>query len=145
MKSLGWSGSNRSRPECWSANSLTSHAGDEPIHAFVDGAEGVLAQHGPLCLVVELEVHPVDGEVATPFLSTADELAAQPGPGGLRRDRLRREHVEVTADAVDGAALLHQREQATATADVVVREVELGHARVGQRQVVPVAVALDQA
>ena len=36
-------------------------------------------------LVVQLQVHPVDGEVAAPLLGLADELAAQPGPRGLRR------------------------------------------------------------
>ena len=45
------------------------------------GAEGVLAEHGPLRLVVELEVHPVDGEVAAAFLGAPDELAPEPGAG----------------------------------------------------------------
>src|SRR3954453_10186165 len=40
-----------------------SHAGDELVHAVVDGAERVLAQDGPLRLVVELQVHPVHREV----------------------------------------------------------------------------------
>ena len=38
--------------------------GDQPVDPLVDRAERVLAQHGALGLVVELEVHPVDGEVA---------------------------------------------------------------------------------
>jgi hypothetical protein len=62
-----------------------SHAGDELLHPLIDRAERVLAQHGPLGLVVELEVHPVDGEITAPFLGPADELTAQPRPGGLRR------------------------------------------------------------
>ena len=45
-----------------------SHAGDEPLDPLVDRPERVLAQHGALGLVVELEVHPVDGEVAAPLL-----------------------------------------------------------------------------
>ena len=77
--------------------------GDELVDPLVDRAERVLAQHGALGLVVELEVHPVDGEVAPLLLRPADELAAQPGPGGLRRDRLGLEDVEVAGDPVDRA------------------------------------------
>src|ERR1044071_5955736 len=41
-----------------------SHRGDQALHPLVVGAERVLAQDRALRLVVELEVHPVDGEVA---------------------------------------------------------------------------------
>src|SRR3954454_16411010 len=61
-----------------------SHAGDELVHAVVDGAERVLAQDGALRLVVQLQVHPVHREVAALLLRLGDELAAQPGPGRLR-------------------------------------------------------------
>src|ERR1700730_17396834 len=61
------------------------HAGDQPLDPLVDRPERILAQHGALCLIVEFEVHPVDGEVAACSLGGADELAAQPGPGGLWR------------------------------------------------------------
>src|SRR3954468_10177891 len=46
----------------------SSHAGDEAVDALVVGPERVLAQHGTLRLVVQLEVHPVDGEVAPALL-----------------------------------------------------------------------------
>src|SRR6185437_7542287 len=59
---------------------LPLHAGDQLLDPLVDRAERVLAQHGPLSLVVQLEVHPVDGEVAPLLLGPADELAAQLGP-----------------------------------------------------------------
>src|SRR6516225_10025050 len=73
------------------------HPGDELLDALIDRAERVLAQHGPLGLVVQLQVHPVDGEVTPLLLRPADELAAQLGPGGLRRDRLGLEDVQVRA------------------------------------------------
>src|SRR5689334_15892346 len=41
---------------------------DEFLDALVAGFERVLAEHRPLRLVVELEVHPVDGEVASALL-----------------------------------------------------------------------------
>src|SRR5262249_56504097 len=63
------------------------HSGDQLLDPLVHRAERVLAQHRPLGLVVQLEVHPVDGEVAPLLLGPADELAAQPGPGRLRRGR----------------------------------------------------------
>ena len=47
--------------------------------------ERVLAQHGALGLVVQLQVHPVHRVVAALRLGLADELAAELGPRGLRR------------------------------------------------------------
>src|SRR5580704_5450426 len=71
------------------------HARDELLDPLVDRTERVLAQHGPLGLVVQLEVHPVDGEVAPLLLGPADELTAQLGPRRLRRHRLGLEDVDV--------------------------------------------------
>ena len=48
-----------------------SHARDQPLDPLVDRPERVLAQHRALRLVVQLEVHPVDGEVAPPLLRAA--------------------------------------------------------------------------
>src|ERR1700692_827216 len=67
------------------------HPRDELFDPFVYRTERILAQNRPLGLIVELEVDPVHGEVAAPLLRTADELAAQPGPRGLRRNGLRSE------------------------------------------------------
>ena len=89
-------------------------------------------------------MHPVDGEVAALLLRVPDELAAQPGPGGLRRRLLGLEDLQVAGDPVDLPALLQQVVEAAAAADVVVGEVELGDPRVRQRQVVLGPVALDQ-
>src|SRR5271156_5937223 len=61
------------------------HAGYQPLDSLVDRSERVLAQDGALGLVVEFEVHPVDGEIPTGGLGGADEFAAQPRAGGLRR------------------------------------------------------------
>src|ERR1039457_7647766 len=99
---------------------LVSHAGDEPLDPLIDRTERVLAHHGPLSLVVELEMHPVDGEVTPPFLGPADELPAQLRPGSLRRNRLRLEDVQVTGPPLHGAAALQQVVQAPAAAHVVV-------------------------
>ena len=82
------------------------HAGDKLLHPFVDRTERVLAQHRPLRLVVQLEVHPVDGEVAALFLGPADELAPQLGAGGLRRDGLGLEDLQVGGHPVDRAVPL---------------------------------------
>src|ERR1022692_4128724 len=59
------------------ATFIKLHPGDQLLHPLVDRAERVLAQHSPLCLVVELEMDPVDGEVTAPLLSPSDEVAAQ--------------------------------------------------------------------
>src|SRR6478609_7009765 len=83
-----------------------SHTVDQALDALVLGAERVLAQDGALRLVVELEVHPVDGEVAPALLGLADELPAQPGPGGLRGHRLGLEDLEVAGHPRHQAALL---------------------------------------
>src|SRR3954462_5003685 len=99
-----------------------SHAGDELLHPLVDGLERVLAQDGALGLVVELKVHPVDGEVAALLLGAADELAAELGPGGLRGHVLGLEDPWVVRHPVDLTGLLEQVVQAPAAPDVVVRE-----------------------
>src|ERR1700744_41202 len=94
------------------------HAGDELFDSFVDRSERVLAQHRALRLVVELQVHPVHGEITPPLLGPADELAPQPGPGGLRRHRLGLEDVQVAGGAVDRAVALEQVVQAAAAVHV---------------------------
>src|SRR5699024_5826467 len=106
-----------------------SHTGDELFHPFVDRFERVLAQHGALCLIIELQVHPVDGEITALFLGTADELSTQTCPGRLGRYRLGLEDLQIVDDTVHLAAPLHQVEQPAVTMDVVVGEVELGHPR----------------
>src|ERR1017187_2262665 len=102
------------------------HAGDQLLHPLIDRPERVLAQDGPLRLIVELEVHPVYREVAPPLLRAPDELAPQPGPRGLRRHRLRFENIEVAGDPGHRAAPLKQVIQASAAVHVVVGEIELG-------------------
>src|SRR3954453_14171454 len=84
------------------------HRRDELVDAVVDGLERVLAQDGALSLVVELEVHPVDGEVAALLLGAADELAAQTGAGGLRWHVLGLEDARLVRDAVDLTGALEQ-------------------------------------
>src|SRR5439155_9274395 len=96
-------GCRRARPR--GPGAPASHARDQPVHPFVVRAERVLAQHGALGLVVELEVDPVDGEVAPLLLRVPDELAAQPGPRGLRRGLLGLEDLHVVGHPVDLAAL----------------------------------------
>ena len=90
--------------------------GDQLLHALVHRAERVLAQHGALGLVVQLQVHPVDGVVALAFLRPLDELATQPGPGGLRRRLLGLEDLDVGGDPVDLLAALEQAVEAPAAA-----------------------------
>src|SRR3990170_2712149 len=105
------------------AGTVPSHARDELLDALVDGAERVLAQHGALRLVVELEVHPVDREVPAALLGPPDELAAEAGAGGLRRDGLRLEDLDVRGDPLGGAVALQEVEQAPVPRDVVIRQV----------------------
>ncbi len=49
---------------------------DEALDPFVAALERVLAQDGALCLVVELQVDPVDGVVTFAFLGSSNEVAA---------------------------------------------------------------------
>src|SRR5436190_7314120 len=126
------------------ASEPRSHAGDEFFHPFVDGAERVLAENRALRLVVELQVHPVHGEVAATLLRPLDELPAQPRPRCLRRHRLRLEDRDVAARALDCAALLQQVVKAAVAVDIVVGEVDLRDPRRGQWEVVLGAVPLDQ-
>src|SRR6202040_1779544 len=54
----------------------SSHTGDELVDPIIDGPERILAQDRTLGLVVELEMDPVDREVAALLLGPLDELAA---------------------------------------------------------------------
>ena len=63
------------------------------------------------------------------LLRLADELAAQPGPGGLRRHVLGLEDARLVGHPVDLAGPLEQVVQAAGAADVVVGEVHLGDPR----------------
>src|SRR6201990_3782935 len=72
------------------------HPRDQLLDPLGDRAERGLAQHGPLSLVVQLEVDPVDGKVAPLLLGPADELAAELGPRCLRRERPGAADVEVS-------------------------------------------------
>src|ERR1019366_482950 len=68
------------------------------------------------------------------LLRAPDELAAQPGPRGLRRHRLRFENIEGAGDPGHRAAPLKQVIQASAAVHVVVGEIELGDSGCGERQ-----------
>src|SRR3954468_11936816 len=50
------------------------HGRDELFDPFVDAAVRVLAEDGPLRLVVELEVDPVDSEIPAALLRAPDEI-----------------------------------------------------------------------
>ena len=108
-------------------------------------AERVLAQHGALRLVVELEVHPVDGEVAAALLGArmnSPRRRARVVCGGTD---LASKIFRSLVTRVDRPALLEQVVEAATAVDVVVGEVELGDPRVAERQAVLRAVALDAA
>jgi len=47
---------------------------DEPLDAFRRAIGMVLQQDRPLCLVVQLQVHPVDGEIPALLLGSFDEF-----------------------------------------------------------------------
>src|SRR3954469_7728437 len=115
----------RSEPKRSEMCGSGSHARDEFLHPFVDSPERVLAEDCPLGLVVELEVHPVDGEVAPALLRPPDELPTQPGPGVLGRHRLCLADLQVGGHPGHSAAALEQVVEAASAVDVVVSEVEL--------------------
>src|ERR1700722_9043491 len=58
---------------------------DEACDPLVAWLEGVFQEHRALGVVVELEVNPVDCEVAPALLGPLPERAAEPRPGRLRR------------------------------------------------------------
>ena len=87
---------------------------------------------------------PVDGEVTACGLGSRDEVATQLGPGRLWRGVLGDLDLAVVGDPADEALALQQVEDAAATTDVVVGQIELRDARAGQVEVVLVPVALDQ-
>src|ERR1700750_2860500 len=106
-----------------------SHPRDQLLAPLVDRAKRVLAQHGPLSLVVQLEVDPVDGKVAPLLLGPADELAAKLGPRRLRPERLGLKDVDFAGRPLHRPGPLQQVVQAAAAVHVVVGQVQLGYSR----------------
>src|SRR5215210_739327 len=105
---------------------------DQALDAVVAGLEGVLAQHGALSLVVQLQVDPVDGVVALAFLGALDERAPEAGSCRLRRAG----HCDVDVAVANGPlqfpASLEQVVEGPRARDVVVGEVEQRDPRMGQ-------------
>src|SRR5579871_1153129 len=124
--------------------SPSSQGGDELLDAVVAALERVLAQHGALRLVVELEVDPVHGVVAAALFGPLDELAPQPCPRRLWRLVDGDVDLLVGAHALDEAAGLQAVEEAPLAVDVVVLKVDESNARVGERHLVAVLVGLHQ-
>src|SRR3954469_4923074 len=108
---------------------IASHGGDELLDALIHAAVRVLAQHSALGLIVELEVHPVDGEIPPLLLRLLDEVTAQLGTSRLRRHTFRLECREIRDDSIDRAAVLEEIEKPTGAGDVVVGEIKLSHPR----------------
>src|SRR5512132_2378601 len=123
----------------------SSHVGDQLLDAIVHAAERVLAEHRPLGLVVQLEVHPVHRVVAPLLLRVTDEVPPQLGPRRLRGlphgplDLLLRDGAFHLARALEHVV------QAACAIDVVVREVQERDTGVRERQLVAGAKVLDQA
>ena len=59
----------------WSRQRSLSERIDEPFHSIVVCLERILQQQGPLGLVIELEMHPVHGEVTPLLRSPSDECS----------------------------------------------------------------------
>src|ERR1041384_4274364 len=72
-------------PERSGGIARASERRDEPFDALVARLERVLAEHRSLCLVVQLQVHPVDRVVALALLRALDERTSKPRPRGLWR------------------------------------------------------------
>src|SRR5680860_535924 len=114
------------------------------MHALVVSPEGVLAEHGPLRLVVQLEMDPVHREVPATFLRALYELSPKSRPGALWWDGLGLEDPQIVADPRHGPAALEQVVQPPVPVNVVVGQVELGYPGVAHREAVLSAVPLDQ-
>ena len=84
------------------ARQVSSKRCDEFLHPFVFRFERVLAENGPLGLIVQLQMDPVHGEIALTLLGLADEITPKFGPRGLRRN------VDRFVDGLIGAHALHE-------------------------------------
>src|SRR6476661_672374 len=128
-------GDSGSGTSSYSSSSSSSQRGNQLLDALVAALERVLAQHCALGLIVELEVHPVDGVVTLALFGPLDEFASEPGAGGLWWDVDRGVDVGVDAHPLDHAAVLQLVEGTALAGDVVVLEVEQLHPGVTEREV----------
>src|SRR5579862_6148240 len=107
--------------------------------------EGVLQKDGALCLVVQLEVDPVNREVPATLFGATDEGAAKPGARRLGWLRHGGRDLGVGARAVHLVAALQLVEHPPASVDVVVHEINQRGLGVRQRHPVALAHVLDEA
>jgi hypothetical protein len=98
-------------------------AGDQAVDPVVVRAEGVLAENRALGLVVELQVHPIDGEIPPLSFGGVDELASQLGASRLRRFLRGPLDILLVAHALDHVAPFEKVVQSTLSIDVVIGEV----------------------
>jgi hypothetical protein len=85
--------------------------------------KGVFAQNCPLGLIIQLQMHPVDGVITLSFLRLLDELSTKSGSGCLRWSIDCFFDLGVIADSLDHATILHSVENAAVPIDVVVLKI----------------------
>src|SRR5919109_1707531 len=121
----------------------SSHVGDQLLDAFVHGFEWVLAEDGPLRLVVQLQVHPVHRVVTALRLRLTDEVAAELRARRLGRFPHRFRDLLFRDDPVDPPAVLEEVVEPPTPIHVVGGEVEERDPRRREREVVLPHVAFD--
>ena len=106
---------------------LAFQQGQYLLQALAVGRERVLAHQRVLRVCVELQMHPIDGELLPRRNRRVNEARAL-GGAGCRRLSLRRLRGALGQDALDRTAANQGVEDATVRIDVVVRQIQLADA-----------------
>ena len=128
----------------WFVAAAGSEAVDQTLNTVIARAEGVLAENCALCLIVQLQMDPVDGVVALAFFGPADELTPQARPCRLWWVVHRLGDGRVGHHVFDAPGVLELVEDRTGTSDVVVLQVHQRDAGVTQFQPVAGHVCIQQ-
>ncbi len=103
---------------------IGSHRLDKAFDAFVTGSERILEKHRALRLIVQLEMYPIDCEIAAALFRPADELPTESGTGRLWGLLHRGHNRFISHYPFDRPPCLHAVEHATLTGDIVILQVE---------------------
>ena len=116
----------------------------ESLEPIVITFEWILQQNRSLRLVVELEMYPVDGEVAPLFLCAFYKRSAHSGPSGLGRCRASELNLLI-GDHGDELTLRHEAViQASLGVGVMIEKINHPNSRIGQRNRVTGAQLLNE-
>ena len=117
---------------------------DEAINAFVVRLKRVFERQGALRLVIEFEVHPIDGVVPALFFGSLYEGTPESSPCGLRSAHDGLAYRIIGNDPLGLITALQSVEQTPSRIDVVIEQIDHRDLRVSERQCAALSIFINE-